>query len=1137
MLFADKKRWALLALALLPLAGVRSGAQVELTDKPDVRFRIDTGGHIGAVHSLIFTPADPANPKGRLISCGADKVARVHALTGSHADAWRYQIGDGFEGQFYAAALNPKQPSQLALGSSGKDKGDPGDILLTDVVTGALTQRLKGHKGTITSLAYAPDASLLASCGTDHKVVLWSLDSSHAGGKSAKMKTKSTSANTAVSAVDNRRNIPGGRNTGASVSQTLTVDDDEYMTGVAFGANGSWVAAASWRVNDDEHQGVLRIWQLDAAHHAKSKRVFTCGSDILCLAASPPSRRYPQGLLAYGAEDGIIHLRDPAEKFAEQAPFTVQNDSVTCLAFNSKGTRLISGGGSRGADVSARVWSLENDRQIQIFKWHTTTIHSVAFRPDAETTAGGDDEETVVSGDAYGMVYLWNAKTGEKLRSFQGPGEPVFSVAWSSDGNRVAWGHSFGNTKLENVSVEHAFDLNAGIPDPNFNAAKYEWTEARHTLAGGGKRKTGPFSLQEMPDHTGVIVRDASGRATHRITLGVTDRLRCFSFTPDGKKVVVGSDLYLSVYDISGQRAHKIVDFEGHEGPVLALAVDPQGRYVASGGVDQTVRLWSLKSTPRAGSANPEDMGAANAEPLRLNAPTHAFQHMDTATFAIVQPQKPFPSDSALLGIFAGEGGVWAAWAQNGYYASSPAGDYVLGWHINRGADKPAEFRTSFQCPQFYQPDVIAQIGKTGDLKSALAAVFVKDRPTELDTPLPVQIAAVPKLDKNNLKVEANEGGRTVELRLDTDGAYHTNAEKITLHLRYQTPDPLLNVQTTLNHSKLFGVVHDGRGRALEPETSETYDRKTGERVRVVDHLNSGKNTIHIFARNDSGMSDEAVNVVVKGSGSSNLPHLYMLAVGISEYINHDLHLYYAASDAQKMQEFFQASGKNLFSGVDTVLLRDQTATKENIQFSLKQLLDKVGPADTVLLYFSCHGFTGNDGAGRKTFYLAPVNVITPDKGSGRNTVENGYSWREILDQLAKVDAKHIILMVDHCFAGGVSKTLDAAPNTRFQTQTETMRAAWKNNILVFAASASTEVSYESDDLKQGVFTYYILKALNGGMTPDLYTNDTVLLRALDYWVPQQVTAKYAAQHPNLFGLSDADKAVPLAKVNTSGEK
>ncbi len=896
------------------------------------------------------------------------------------------------------------------------------------------------------------------------------------------------------------------------------MDEDEYMTGVAFGANGSWVAATSWRVNDEEHQGVLRIWQLDAAHHAKSKRTFTCGSDILCLAVAPVSQQYPQGLLAYGAEDGIIHLRNPAQKFVEQSPFTVQNDSVTCLAFNSKGTRLISGSGSRGADVSARVWSLENNRQIQIFKWHNTTIYSVAFASDGETAA---------SGDAYGMVYLWNAKTGAKLRSFQGPGEPVFTVAWSADGRRVAWGNSFGSAKLEHASVEHAFELDAGIPDPEFDAAKYEWTEAQHTLAGGGKRGTEPFSLQEMPDHSGVIVRDASGRATHRITLSETDRLRCFSFTPDGKRVVVGSDLYLSVYDISGQRAHKMVDFEGHEGPVLALAVDPQGRYVASGGVDQTVRLWSLKSAARAGSASPEDMGATSAEPPRLNAQRRAYQQLDTSTFAIVSPQKPSPSVAALLGIFAGEGGVWAAWAQNGCYAASPAGDYVLGWHINRGLDRPAEFRELFQSPQFYQPDVIAQVGKTGVLKSALAAVYNGKEAPDLDTPLSRQIAVVPKLDKSNLSVTVN--GKV--LPLDADGAYHTDASKIALHLRYQTPDPLLNVQTALNHSKTFAVIATGRGRALETKTSKTYDRNTGERLRVVDNLNSGKNTIHIFATNDSGMSDDAVDVVVDGSGSSKPPHLYMLSVGISDYINQDLHLNYAAADAKDMEGFFRMNGNKLFSEVHTELLDDQKATKANIQTKLKELLVNVKSSDTVLLYFSCHGFTGNDDAGRKTFYLAPVNVITHDNGAGGNTVENGYSWQEILDQLAKVDAKHIILMVDHCFAGGVSKTLDAAPNTRFQMQTDTMRSAWKNNILVFAASASTEVSYEADDLKHGVFTYYILKALNGGMTPDLYTNDTVLLRALDYWVPQQVSAKYAGQHPNLFGLSDADKNVPLPVI------
>ena len=43
--------------------------------------------------------------------------------------------------------------------------------------------------------------------------------------------------------------------------------------------------------------------------------------------------------------------------------------------------------------------------------------------------------------------------------------------------------------------------------------------------------------------------------------------------------------------------AKKIGDFVGHDGDIWSVAPSPDGTYLLSGSLDQTVRLWNLKTS------------------------------------------------------------------------------------------------------------------------------------------------------------------------------------------------------------------------------------------------------------------------------------------------------------------------------------------------------------------------------------------------------------------------------------------------------------------------------------------------------------------------------------------------------------
>ena len=97
----------------------------------------------------------------------------------------------------------------------------------------------------------------------------------------------------------------------------------------------------------------------------------------------------------------------------------------------------------------------------------------------------------------------------------------------------------------------------------------------------------GTHSNSFAQDNTKVGLPDG---AIARLGKGGINLMR---FSPDGTRLVVGTDVAVWVYDVSDGKETAL--FTGHDGQVNALAFSPDGKILASGGsANPVIQLWDL---------------------------------------------------------------------------------------------------------------------------------------------------------------------------------------------------------------------------------------------------------------------------------------------------------------------------------------------------------------------------------------------------------------------------------------------------------------------------------------------------------------------------------------------------------------
>lgn len=243
---------------------------------------------------------------------------------------------------------------------------------------------------------------------------------------------------------------------------------------------------------------------------------------------------------------------------------------ISGLSFSPDGRSVATG----AFDAEIRIWDPTSGSLLRLLAG-PSPIQALAYSPDGKRLVSAASDATTT---------LWDLTTGRELLHLVGhSGGPIGNVAFMPDGDRVVTSGLDATTRLWDVSVGGARDW---LTVPGVQKILSEVTFSPDGAM---------FAAPAHPN--GVSVWEtATGKEVIRLA-GPPQKLTALAFSPDGTKLVAGSDTTSAppVWDV---RTGKLLfTLDGQSGFIRAVAFSPDGTRIATGGsFDGGLHLWDART-------------------------------------------------------------------------------------------------------------------------------------------------------------------------------------------------------------------------------------------------------------------------------------------------------------------------------------------------------------------------------------------------------------------------------------------------------------------------------------------------------------------------------------------------------------
>ncbi len=254
----------------------------------------------------------------------------------------------------------------------------------------------------------------------------------------------------------------------------------------------------------------------------------------------------------------------------------------------------------------------------------------------------------------------------------------------------------------------------------------------------------------------------------------------------------------------------------------------------------------------------------------------------------------------------------------------------------------------------------------------------------------------------------------------------------------------------------------------------------------------------------------------------SNFQNGHVLIIGISNYPHPEVNLLpeTVLNDANNLNDILINKESCGYPDCQVDTLIDSEATGEAIRTKLNELIKRTSVDDTVIIFFSGHGFCSN--GNEIQHYLAPYDINPAD------LLRTAISGDEMTLFFKRIKAGRILVILDCCHSAGIGdpKRLSSQTNYGLSEDYYQLLAQGKGRVVI-ASSRSDEVSWILPGMNNSLFTHYLIEALSGKAKTlgDGYIRVFDIFRHIAEFVPMK-----ANQHP-IFKAADLDTDFAIALV------
>jgi hypothetical protein len=283
---------------------------------------------------------------------------------------------------------------------------------------------------------------------------------------------------------------------------------------------------------------------------------------------------------------------------------------------------------------------------------------------------------------------------------------------------------------------------------------------------------------------------------------------------------------------------------------------------------------------------------------------------------------------------------------------------------------------------------------------------------------------------------------------------------------------------------------------------------KSGFAIKMAKHLgNADSKTITVSRKTVES------NTVTASLNPENIKSKYSrdavaVIIGISNYKSLP-RADFAKDDAQVFYDYaIRALG---IKPENIKLLLDADADEVEIFKAFKTWLPARAKSTTdVYVFFSGHGLPTSDGLG---LYLLPYRA-------DRDLIsKTAVQFQEINMDIQATKPKSVTIFMDACYSGqarGGETLIAGARPLALKAQT----SIFPSSFTVFSASQSDQMSSSSPDLKHGIFSYYLMKGMEGDA--DANSDEKITLGEMQSYLSENVGRQAGMmgrkQEPQLIG-------------------